>query len=151
MPLVDDAVTPFLLMRAFRGMVDSVHKQLADEGFPGVRAQHGFALQAIGDGCTSVQLGESLGVSKQAAAKTAHALEELGLIQREVNELDRRERRLVITARGRALLTLSADAFRREVIAWREVAGDAAVATTLRTLALVSDGGRRDTDLSDWA
>jgi DNA-binding MarR family transcriptional regulator len=147
---VDDVAMPFLLMRAFRGLVDSVNEDLGRNGFPGIRAVHGFALQAIGTGCISVELGERLGVSKQAAAKTARALEDLGLIERRLNESDRRERTLVVTRDGRRLLRLSADAFRREVSAWRAVAGDRAVDTTLATLGAVGANGRRDTDLSDW-
>ena len=145
----DDVAMPFLLMRAFRELVDAVHDQLAEQGFPGVKAHHGFALQAIGQGCTSVGLGARLGVSKQAAAKSARTLEDWGLVARELNEQDRRERRLVLTARGRRLLRLSADAFRREVAAWRDRIGDDAVSTTLRTLGEVG-GTRSDTDLSDW-
>lgn len=147
---MDDVLAPFLLMRAFRGLVDSVHGQLADQGFPGIRAHHGFALQAIGTGCTSVELGERLGVSKQAATKTVRGLEELGLVRRQLNEQDRRQRRVTTTARGRRLLRLSATLFRQEVADWRDQAGDEAVTTTLRTLSEVSADGRSDTDLSDW-
>ncbi len=147
---VDDVAMPFLLMRAFRGLVDSVHEDLAQQGFPGIRAHHGFALQAVGDGCTSVALGERLGVSKQAAAKTVKSLEDLGLVERRLNEADRRERTLVITRRGRRLLSLSAAAFRREVATWRTRVGDERVDATLTTLLAVGSGGRSDTDLSDW-
>ncbi|SIS07673.1 MarR family winged helix-turn-helix transcriptional regulator [Williamsia sterculiae] len=145
-----DVIAPFLLMRAFRGLVDAVHESLADAGFPGIRAQHEFALQAIGAGCTSVQLGERLGVTKQAATKTAHSLEAMGLITRETNTSDRRERTLTITTAGRRLLALSADAFCDELARWRRVAGDDAVTTTLTTLSQFGVGGRSDVDLSDW-
>lgn len=141
---------PFLLMRAFRSMVDTVHEGLAERGFPGIRAHHGFALQAIGSGCSSVQLGERLGVSKQAATKTARSLEELGLVERRDNWADRRERRLVITRRGKRLLALSAEGFRAEVARWRAEVGDEYVDATLATLASTARGGRADTDLSDW-
>lgn len=146
----DDVVAPFLLMRAFRGLVDAVHERLAAEGFTGLKAQHGFALQAIREGCTSVELGQRLGVSKQAATKTAQSLEAMGLVQRTTNTLDRRERRLLVTPRGKRLLELSAEGFRAEVARWRTIEGEDAVATTLRTLAHVGRGGRADTDLSDW-
>lgn len=147
----DDSAAPFLLMRAFRSLVDAVHEHLADHGFPGVRATHGFALQAIGTGCTSVDLAGRLGVSKQAATKTAQSLESLGLIERRQNQHDRRERVITVSARGHRLLELSADRFRHEISQWRAAAGDDAVATTLATLTIVSAGGRSDTDLSDWA
>lgn len=150
MDATDDLAMPFLLIGAFRTLVDAVHGDVARQGFPDVRASHGFALQAIGSGCTSVQLGERLGVSKQAATKTASTLVGMGLIERHPNERDRRERVLRLTTEGRELLRLSAVAFRRELSSWRERAGDAQVDATLATLGLVGRGGRGDTDLSDW-
>ncbi|MGO4340586.1 MarR family winged helix-turn-helix transcriptional regulator [Phycicoccus sp. Soil748] len=147
---VDDLAMPFLLMSAFRNLVDAVHAQLADDGFPGVRATHGFAMQAIGAGCTSVELGERLGVSKQAAAKTASTLEEMGLLRREPVERDARQKLLVPTPAGRRMLRLSASAFRAELARWREDVGDAGVDATLATLSVVAAGGRGPTDLSDW-
>lgn len=147
----DDLAMPFLLMSAFRNLVDAVHDQVATRGFPDVRASHGFTLQAVGEGCTSVQLGERLGVSKQAATKSASTLVDMGLLERHPNEQDRRERVLRLTAKGRELLNVSAIAFREELGSWRARAGDAHVDATLQTLRLVGHGGRGDTDLSDWA
>ena len=49
-------------------------------------------MQAIGDGCTGVELGQRLHVSKQAAAPTAKALETMGLVDRHGDALDRRAR-----------------------------------------------------------
>jgi DNA-binding MarR family transcriptional regulator len=151
MATIDDLAMPVLLLGAFRGLVDAVHEQLAQQGFPDVRAQHGFALQAIGEGCTSVQLGTRLGVSKQAATKTALGLEQRGLIERTRNEADRRERILVITDKGHRMLELSAQVFRTEIARWRTEVGDDRVDTTLRTLSSVGHGKRAWTDLSDWS
>ncbi|MFT4199877.1 MarR family winged helix-turn-helix transcriptional regulator [Gordonia sp. (in: high G+C Gram-positive bacteria)] len=150
MPVTDDAVMPFLLISAFRRLVDAVHADLANEGFPGVRATHGFAMQAVGEGCSGVELAARLGVSKQAAAKQAAALEDLGFITRGPSPTDRRERLLTPTPRGREMLRLSADGFRREVAAWRGRVGDGAVDATLRALAGVADG-RSAVDLSFWS
>ena len=148
---VDDLAMPFLLMNAFRNLVDAVHTQLADQGFPGVRATHGFAMQAIGAGCTSVELGDRLGVSKQAAAKTATTLEGMGLVRREPHAHDGRQKLLVPTPAGRRMLRLSAAAFRAELGRWRERAGDGNVDATLATLSAAAAGGRGPTDLSDWS
>ena len=63
---------PLLLAAAFRTLIDGLHDQLAARGHPDARPIHAFALQAIGpDGATVSELGRRLGVSKQAAAKTA--------------------------------------------------------------------------------
>lgn len=147
---IDDVATPFLLISAFHGLVDAVHEELAAEGLHGVRVSHGFAMQAIGQGCTSVQLGERLGVSKQAATKTARTLEDLGLVTRTANERDRRERLITPTDRGHQMLRRSAVAFRAQLRLWREKVGDERVDATLATLAAVS-GNNTLTDLSEWA
>lgn len=146
----DDLAMPFLLMAAFRGLVDAVHEQLAAAGYPGFRATHGFAMQAIGAGCTSVELGHRLGVSKQAATRTARTLEELGLIRRIPNDHDRRELVLTPTRHAERVLQLSAELFRSELRGWRHRVGDEYVDATLTTLAAASAGRRGPTDLSDW-
>lgn len=107
-------------------------------------------MQAIGLGCTSVELGQRLGVSKQAAAKTAQALEALGLIERVSHASDRRARMLAPTNRGQLMLELSAELFTKEVRRWRDQVGDDAVNATLETLAQADPGGRGPLDLSDW-
>ncbi|SDF38647.1 MarR family winged helix-turn-helix transcriptional regulator [Pseudonocardia oroxyli] len=78
---------------------------------------HGFALQAVGTGCTAADLGRALGVSKQAAAKTIAGLEAAGYVERSADPGD--ARRVVVrpTAHGRDLLARSAaifDALRAE-------------------------------------
>lgn len=135
-----DLDLPFLLTSAFDSLVDAVHASLAADGFPGIRAVHGFAMQAIGPGCTSVELGHRLGVSKQAATQTAKALTELGLIDRETNVRDRREVILVPSPRGREMLRLSAAAFRREIGRWRSEVGDGTIDTLLEALRTVTGG-----------
>ena len=146
-----DLAMPFLLMSAFRGLVDAVHEGLAAAGYPDVRATHGFAMQAIGSGCTSVELGQRLGVTKQAAARTAASLEELGFITREHSLTDGRERLLAPTQRGQEMLSLSASIFTQQVQQWRARVGDDNVDATLATLSQADPGRRGPTDISDWA
>jgi DNA-binding MarR family transcriptional regulator len=103
---------PLLLAGAFRALIDALHEELAVRGHPDARPVHGFALQAIGpDGSTVSELGRRLGVSKQAAAKTAAALERVGYVDREPAPADRRAVRLQRTARGEEMLALSAEIF----------------------------------------
>ena len=103
---------PFLLVGAFRSLIDELHRTLAENGHDKARPLHGFALQAIGpDGSTTSQLGRRLGVSKQAAAKTVASLERVGYIRREPDSADARAVRLQRTARGQEMLALSAAFF----------------------------------------
>jgi hypothetical protein len=74
----------FLLIGAFRQMIDDLHAELAEQGFPEARPGHGFALQAIGPGQVSISaLSRRLGVSKQAASKRS------GTLQRSATSLAR--------------------------------------------------------------
>lgn len=149
-PLPPDHALPFLLISAFRGLVDELHERLAAAGYPGLRAGHGFAMQAIGEGCTNVELGKRLGVSKQAATKTAQTLEHMGLVRRRANPADRREKVVAPTAAGRRMLATSGEIFTTLAGHWRDSVGDAAFETTVATLAQADPGRRTHTDLSDW-
>jgi DNA-binding MarR family transcriptional regulator len=103
---------PLLLLGAFRAIVDDLHVQLAAAGHPAARPIHGFALQAVGqEGATVSELGRRLGVSKQAAAKTAANLESLHYVHRVAHPEDQRAVLLKRTALGDEMLTLSAQIF----------------------------------------
>ncbi|HEX3721469.1 MAG TPA: MarR family winged helix-turn-helix transcriptional regulator [Nitrolancea sp.] len=145
-----DNMVPFLLMASFRGLIDDLHHRLAENGFGGVRAIHGMAMQAIGAGCTTTELARRLGVSKQAAAKTIQSLTALDLIATSTNPHDRRERRISSTVRGAAMLAESGRILTDIVRTWRDSLGDDAIDETIRTLASVNHGRRSLTDVSDW-
>ncbi|WP_236655274.1 MarR family winged helix-turn-helix transcriptional regulator [Streptacidiphilus carbonis] len=101
-----------LLLGGFQSMVDEVHGELASRGHEGVRASHEFALRAIDEGAdTATELGRSLSVSKQAAAKVIVALERLGYVEREPDPTDARLKRLHVTARGHDMMAQGAALF----------------------------------------
>ena len=103
---------PLLLVGAFRSLIDELHRWLTQSGHGEARPLHGFALQAIGPGGSTVsELGRRLAVSKQAAAKTVASLERLGYVSREPDPADGRAVRLLRTARGEEMLALSATFF----------------------------------------
>ena len=110
---------PLLLVGAFRALIDALHRELATQGHPDARPIHGFALQAIGpDAVTLSELGRRLGVTKQAAAKTATGLERLGYVARGQDPSDARAVRVQRTARGEDMLVRSAEIFERLRSAW---------------------------------
>jgi len=140
---VDDQVPGWhlalLLLAGFRDLVDETHRSLAEQGHPGARPAHGFALQAIGAGSTNAELAAALGVSKQAAAKTIASLEREGYVERTSDARDARRVIVHPTPRGAEFLTLSAFAFERATARWRQRIGDDAVhdlALALRELNL---------------
>jgi DNA-binding MarR family transcriptional regulator len=90
-----------LLLGGFRALVDDAIEQLAQRGYEDVRPVHDFAMRAIAAGANNTsELGRSLSVSKQAAAKTVAVLEERGYVTREADSLDARRKRLQVTPLG---------------------------------------------------
>ncbi|WP_055590784.1 MarR family winged helix-turn-helix transcriptional regulator [Streptacidiphilus griseoplanus] len=115
---------PLLLFAGFRSLIDELHAELARQGHPEVRPAYGFAMQAIGRGCTTAtELGRSLGISKQAAGKTVDRLEALGYAERVDDPADARRKQLRLTARGIDSLTRSAAIFEELQARWARTLG----------------------------
>lgn len=119
-------------------MIDQLHTELARQGHPDVRPAHGFAMQAIGaHGATTGELGQRLGVSKQAAGKTVDRLEALGYVQRTADTSDARRKLVRLSPRGMDALTRSAAIFEDLRAGWvRERGSDRidALEDTLRAV-----------------
>jgi DNA-binding MarR family transcriptional regulator len=144
---------PLLLAGAFRELIDTLHAELAKQGHGQARPIHGFALQAIGpDGATVSELGRRLGVTKQAAAKTAAGLEDVGYISRRPSPDDARATVLTRTPRGEEMLNLSAAIFERLRRDWVRRLGAQQVQAIEDGLAAVvtSSGGAKIGDLPGW-
>ena len=95
---------------------------------------HGFVMQAIGrHGTTAVDLGRTLGVSKQAAGKTIDTLERIGYVQRTVDPDDTRRKVVRLTPYGVDALVRSARIFDDLRERWAAELGEE------RVQALVSD------------
>ena len=146
-------VLPLLLAGAFRELIDNLHAELAKHGHGQARPIHGFALQAIGpDGATVSELGRRLGVTKQAAAKTATGLAELDYITRQPSTHDARATVLTRTARGEEMLDLSARIFEQLRQDWARRLGAEKVRAIEDGLAeiVTSTGGAKIGDLPGW-
>ena len=144
---------PLLLAGAFRELIDHLHAELAQHGHGQARPIHGFALQAIGPGGATVsELGRRLGVTKQAAAKTATGLTELGYITRRPSTHDGRATVLTRTARGEEMLNLSATIFDQLRRDWARRLGPEKVQAIEDGLAEIatSTGGTKIGDLPGW-
>ncbi|WP_285708806.1 MarR family winged helix-turn-helix transcriptional regulator [Microtetraspora sp. NBRC 16547] len=103
---------PLRLFLGFRTLIDALHAELARQGHPDVRPMHGFVMQAIGlNGTTAVELGRTLGVSKQAAGKTIETLERLGYVERARDPHDTRRKIVRLTPHGLDALARSARIF----------------------------------------
>ncbi|MGN9811215.1 MarR family winged helix-turn-helix transcriptional regulator [Micromonospora sp. BQ11] len=103
---------PLLLLAGFRALIDDLHEELARQGHPDLRPLHGFVLQAVGpEGTTASELGQRLGVSKQAAGKTVDRLVALGYLDRADDPRDARRKVVRPTPRGLDGLRRSAAIF----------------------------------------
>ncbi|PZG15545.1 MarR family winged helix-turn-helix transcriptional regulator [Nonomuraea aridisoli] len=103
---------PLRLLLAFKMLIDELHAELAREGHPDIRPMYGFVMQAIGpDGTTAVELGRTLGVTKQAAGKTVDNLERIGYVERTTDPRDSRRKLVRLTPHGMDALDRSARIF----------------------------------------
>ncbi|NBE82649.1 MarR family winged helix-turn-helix transcriptional regulator [Micromonospora rubida] len=132
-------VLPLLLLAGFRTLIDDLHAELAQQGHPELRPLHGFVLQAVGPhGTTATELGQRLGVSKQAAGKTVDRLVTLGYLERADDPRDARRKLVRMTARGHDGLARSASVFDTLRDRWSATLGPkrvAAIEDDLRTVA----------------
>ena len=111
-------------------MVDEVTVELERRGHTGVRPVHEFALRAIDSGAdTASELGRQLAVSKQAAAKTLAALEEMKYVDREVDPGDARRKRIRVTPRGHELMAVGGSLFDDVRKRWAKTIGAEELAT----------------------
>lgn len=142
---------PFLLFSGFRSIMDEVHDELTKHGFGEVRPAHGFAMQAIGpDGVTATELGKRLGVSKQAAGKTAERLEDLGLATRATDSGDHRRKLIRLTPLGLKALGLSVETLTAIRARWAQALGPEQVDDLESALRAVTPGDEFRLDIPGW-
>ncbi|NGN70116.1 winged helix-turn-helix transcriptional regulator, partial [Streptomyces sp. A7024] len=142
---------PFLLFAGFRTLIDALHAELARQGHPDARPAHGFALQAIGpDGSTAVDIGRSLGISKQAAGKTVDRLITLGYAERAADPADARRKLVQLTPHGRDMLARSAAIFDRLRADWAATLGEERMRALEDDLRAVTAPGAFRLDAAGW-
>ncbi|AYF30371.1 MarR family transcriptional regulator [Micromonospora tulbaghiae] len=128
---------PLLLLAGFRALIDDLHAELARQGHPELRPAHGFVLQAVGPaGTTASDLGQRLGVSKQAAGKTVDRLVALGYLDRVDDPADARRKLVRMTAKGR-------DGLHRSTIVFDELRDRWAATLGADRVAAIEDDLRR--------
>lgn len=113
-----------LMLAGFRTLVDATMEELTRRGHPDFRPVHEYALLAIEAGAASASdLGRSLSVSKQAAAKTIATLERRGYLSVELDPEDGRRKRLEVTDRGREVMRMGAAIFDELRAEWAKTIG----------------------------
>jgi DNA-binding MarR family transcriptional regulator len=127
-----------LLAMALTAVIDELHERLAAAGWPRVRPMWGFVLLAVRDRPSNIgEVGELLGITKQAAAKVVASLVDEGLVERREDPGDRRAALLGLTADGRRFLADAEAAYQAIEAGWAEVAGRRDVDALRRTVSTV--------------
>ncbi|GAB3852885.1 MarR family winged helix-turn-helix transcriptional regulator [Micromonospora andamanensis] len=144
-------VLPLLLLAGFRTLIDDLHAELARQGHAELRPLHGFVLQAVGaDGTTASELGNRLGVSKQAAGKTVDRLVALGYLERADDSRDARRKLVRLTPHGLDGLRRSAVIFDELRQRWTETLGAERVAAIEDDLRAVTPANWFRLDIPGW-
>lgn len=142
---------PLRLLFGFRSLIDDLHAELARQGHPDVRPVHGFVFQAIGHhGTTAVDLGRTLGISKQAAGKTIDTLERLGYVHRERDPEDGRRMLVLLTGRGLDCLARSAHIMDELRAGWADTLGPRRLRALEDDLRKVASSDAVRLDIPGW-
>ncbi|MBQ1072537.1 winged helix-turn-helix transcriptional regulator [Micromonospora sp. C31] len=142
---------PLLLLAGFRTLIDDLHTELARQGHPELRPLHGFVLQAVGpEGTTATELGQRLGVSKQAAGKTVDRLVALGYLERADDPRDARRKLVRTTPHGLDGLRRSAAVFDQLRQQWAATLGPDRVAALEDDLRAVTPANPFRLDVPGW-
>jgi DNA-binding MarR family transcriptional regulator len=124
-----------------------LHDHLAEAGYDDLGPSFGFVFRSLADEPMSLAaLATRLGITSQGALKIATEMEQRGYIERQGDRDDRRVRRLLLTARGRAALR---EARRFHATVERELArslgADHVAAARVVLEELASESARDDT------
>lgn len=99
---IDDLDLPTLVSLVGAAVDRRVLDSLTAAGIHGLRTGHGYVIQRLVAGPSTVsEIGKAVGVSQQAVSKIVHELVALGYVESSTDPSDRRRHPLVLTARGR--------------------------------------------------
>lgn len=124
-------------------LVDGVQQGLTQRGFDDVRPAHGFTFSLLsGEGATTADVAEHLGVTKQAASQLVEHLVTHDYVTRRPDPRDARARLLVLTPRGRACTRAAEHAAADVVRRWEAELSPHAFATMAKSLVRLAPSGR---------
>lgn len=126
---------PTLLTQARDIALEGLHRQLADEGFEGIRFVHGSVFRYIdAEGSRLTTLAERSGLTKQAIGELVGELEEHGYLERIADRADRRAKIIRLTDQGRTAQAAAARILTEVEERWSRLLGGDEVAALRRTL-----------------
>lgn len=134
---------PVLLLSAASTLVERIHAGVEARGFSGLRPAHGFAFVRIaGEGATIVEIGEHLGVTKQAASQLVDELLRKGYVVSRPHPRDARAKLITLTELGAAVTRAADEASMEAAREWVAVLGEQRVRELIADLGRVARTGR---------
>jgi DNA-binding MarR family transcriptional regulator len=151
--MATDASPPYrfgnLLALARQSWVEQIRERMQEAGFPGYRRADARTLALLLHRQLPIgQLGEALGISRQAARQLADGLVERGYAGFGADQTDSRRTLVVLTASGKAYgraIWAAQDAL-NEMVRNRVSEADLAAADTVLRAVFPDDGARRRVD-----
>jgi DNA-binding MarR family transcriptional regulator len=134
---------PLLMFSAASTLVDRVHAGVQARGYRDLRPAHGFAFVRIAaQGATIAEIGEHLGVTKQAASQLVDELLRRGYVASTRHPRDARAKLITLTERGRAVTRAADEASIEAAREWVAVLGEERVRELIGDLGRVARAGK---------
>lgn len=133
----------FLLRTLYAHLQSSVYARLRDEGIDQIRPAFSPVFRFLDEnGSRLTDLAQATGITKQSMAYLIEEMTELGWVQSEPDEDDRRAKRVVWTAAGRRIQQRVAETSRQVEAEWAEQVGTESWAECRSTLERLVDALR---------
>jgi len=133
---------PWLLRRVSQRYRSATASRLAAAGFGDLPQRGYWALTALaGDAGDASELVSQMGITKQAISKLVDVLVASGLVDREIDSVDRRRTTLRLTAKGRKAVAVIEQAVRTTEREFAAELGAASFEDLTRKLARLADKG----------
>jgi DNA-binding MarR family transcriptional regulator len=111
-----------LLAMAYRSLIDDLHEKLAESGVHDMRPSYAFVLLAARESPILVgDVGDLLGITKQAASKLIDSLESDGYVRRVLHATDARSRHIAVTKKGHRVLGIVEHIYRELEHQWASI------------------------------
>lgn len=134
---------PALLLSAASTLVDAIHAGVEARGFTGLRPAHGFTFARIApEGATIAEIGEHLGVTKQAASQLVDELLRKGYVVSNPHPRDARAKLITLTEQGWAVTRAADEAATEAAREWVAVLGEDRVRELIADLSRVVRAGK---------
>jgi len=134
---------PLMMFSAAATLVDAIHAGVEARGFGGLRPAHGFTFVRIAAaGASIAEIGEHLGITKQAASQLVDELLRRGYVASGLHPRDARAKLITLTELGRAVTRAADEASIEAGRGWVEVLGEERVRELIGDLGRVAQAGK---------